>query len=123
MAKYCIVRIDTGECVNILELDNINQWTDHAGLTLATRHDGEIGWKLLNGEWDYPVVEIDPEIAVRRRRNRLLKRYVDIINPVRWNGFSEEKKQEWIQYRQDLLDIPQQPGFPNDVVWPIKPDY
>ena len=27
----------------------------------------------------------------------------------------------WAIYRQALRDIPQQTGFPNDVVWPIKP--
>lgn len=29
--------------------------------------------------------------------------------------------QDWEAYRQSLRDIPQQPGFPFDVVWPIKP--
>tara|TARA_R110002153_G_scaffold139045_1_gene289689 strand:- start:145 stop:432 length:288 start_codon:yes stop_codon:yes gene_type:complete len=24
-------------------------------------------------------------------------------------------------YRQSLRDVPQQTGFPNDVVWPVKP--
>ena len=29
--------------------------------------------------------------------------------------------QEWIDYCQALRDIPQQAGFPESVVWPIKP--
>jgi hypothetical protein len=28
----------------------------------------------------------------------------------------------WVPYRQDLRNIPQQPGFPWDVVWPTKPE-
>lgn len=28
---------------------------------------------------------------------------------------------EWAMYRQALLDVPQQPGFPYDIVWPTKP--
>ena len=29
--------------------------------------------------------------------------------------------QEWADYRQALRDIPQQSGFPGDIVWPSKP--
>lgn len=27
----------------------------------------------------------------------------------------------WAVYRQELRDIPDQPGFPADVVWPVAP--
>lgn len=27
----------------------------------------------------------------------------------------------WAAYRAELRDVPQQPGFPNDVVWPTAP--
>lgn len=30
--------------------------------------------------------------------------------------------QDWIDYCQDLRDIPEQDGFPNEVVWPVSPD-
>jgi len=29
---------------------------------------------------------------------------------------------EWKAYRQALRDVPQQPGFPNDIDWPVSPD-
>jgi len=29
--------------------------------------------------------------------------------------------QEWADYRQALRDVPQQIGFPGDIVWPSKP--
>ena len=31
-------------------------------------------------------------------------------------------RQRWLDYRQALRDIPQQKGFPFDVVWPEKPE-
>lgn len=31
-------------------------------------------------------------------------------------------KQPWLDYRLKLRDIPQQSGFPDNVVWPIPPD-
>jgi len=43
------------------------------------------------------------------------------MNPMRWELLSEEKKQEWRDYRQALLDIPQQEGFPNEIFWPEVP--
>jgi len=32
------------------------------------------------------------------------------------------KKAEWTAYRQALRDIPQQPGFPDNIQWPTKPE-
>ena len=32
-----------------------------------------------------------------------------------------EASQEWLDYRQALRDVPQQPGFPQNIVWPEKP--
>lgn len=60
---------------------------------------------------------------IRITRNMLLETDVDpvVTNPLRWNDLTAEKQQEWIDYRQALLDVPQQATFPNEVTWPIKP--
>jgi hypothetical protein len=29
---------------------------------------------------------------------------------------------EWVAYRQALRDVPQQPGFPDNIQWPTKPE-
>lgn len=34
---------------------------------------------------------------------------------------SEEKKLLWVEYRQALRDITNQPGFPRNIAWPTKP--
>lgn len=31
-------------------------------------------------------------------------------------------KQVWATYRQALRDLPAQPGFPHEIVWPRRPD-
>jgi hypothetical protein len=33
-------------------------------------------------------------------------------------GFTEKQLEKFAQYRQALRDVPQQPGFPDDVTWP-----
>jgi hypothetical protein len=48
---------------------------------------------------------------------------VDAIagNALRWAGIDADAQAAWGVYRQALLDVPQQTGFPNDVVWPVAP--
>lgn len=36
---------------------------------------------------------------------------------------SDEKKAELTTYRQALRDVPEQEGFPTNVVWPEKPEW
>lgn len=31
-------------------------------------------------------------------------------------------KVAWASYRQELRDVPQQAGFPDEIVWPTKPE-
>ena len=70
--------------------------------------------------------ELDAEEAseVRMMRDHLLKSEVDSIvsNPLRWADMASEKQTEWSQYRTDLLNVPQQSGFPNTISWPTKPE-
>ena len=61
---------------------------------------------------------------VRASRNEILVADVDPIvsNSLRWNDMTDAKRTEWTNYRQALLDIPEQSGFPNDITWPTKPE-
>ena len=60
--------------------------------------------------------------AVRADRDQRLL-VVDTIagNALRWASLSAEQQAEWAAYRQALLDIPQQAGFPNNITWPQEP--
>lgn len=60
----------------------------------------------------------------RYQRNQLLENEVDpiVTNPLRWAELTTEKQNEWTQYRTDLLNVPQQAGFPNTINWPTKPE-
>jgi hypothetical protein len=56
------------------------------------------------------------------RDTLLIEMDVIISNPIRWASMTPEKQAEWVQYRQLLLDIPQQAGFPLDVIYPTPPN-
>lgn len=62
------------------------------------------------------------ENTTRFERDNLLKD-VDAVtsNPLRWAELTSDKQAEWSTYRQALLDVPQQAGFPNTITWPEEP--
>jgi hypothetical protein len=68
----------------------------------------------------------DARLSSQQRsvRDGKLQSEVDSIvsNPLRWADLSTEKQNEWAQYRTDLLNVPQQSGFPNTISWPTKPE-
>ena len=69
--------------------------------------------------------ELDAELAanLRGQRDQKLVQEVDpiVTNPLRWAELTDAKQAEWTQYRTDLLNLPDQSGFPNTVTWPTKP--
>ena len=69
-----------------------------------------------NGSWDMSE-------PYRLKRNRLLEE-VDAVagNALRWAVLDAETQAAWATYRQALLDVPQQSGFPNDITWPTEPE-
>jgi hypothetical protein len=69
--------------------------------------------------------ELDAAAAVEVRADRdtrLLE--VDAVagNALRWAALDADTQALWSTYRQALLDVPQQAGFPTDITWPTKPE-
>lgn len=62
--------------------------------------------------------------TVRLERDNRLARDVDPIasNALRWAALTDQQRQAWGDYRQALLDITKQSGFPHNVTWPAKPE-
>lgn len=90
---------------------------DPVGLFEQMVEDGEVA--------EMTEEEIDVEVSnkVRLQRDSKLQVEVDpwVNNPFRWDDSSFEKQQEWINYRRDLLNLPEQEGWPHEIVWPSKP--
>lgn len=73
-------------------------------------------------EWTPPT---DEQVAnqVRMQRDFLLSQMDKIVsNPLRWSSMSASEQEAWAIYRQALLDVPEQSGFPHYVNWPVSPD-
>lgn len=64
--------------------------------------------------------EEQQEMQIRAQRNLLLTQ-------CDWTQLPDaplttEQKQEWAEYRQALRDVPEQTGFPENVIWPLVPE-
>lgn len=81
-------------------------------------------------EYDGPLPPTEEELLeqkrreVRNQRNEKLKELDYVVsNPLRFASFTDEQKAELATYRQALLDVPQQSGFPIEVTWPVIPEF
>lgn len=60
-----------------------------------------------------------PEVRGRAERNILLFKSDWAVLPDA--SLSDAKKAEYLVYRQNLRDVPEQAGFPDNIIWPIRP--
>lgn len=88
----------------------------------------QLGWELDgNGTPRAPVVPLPtPEQMTekaRQLRNGLLAQFDRKLyrNQFFWSTLTTEQQSERLAYRQALLDVPQQVGFPVDIAWPDQP--
>jgi len=94
-----------------------------------TTVDNKVLLELIGTDFEAYVAptqeELDAELAagLRGQRDQKLSEEVDplVTNPLRWGELTDAKQAEWTQYRTDLLNLPEQSGFPNDITWPTKP--
>jgi hypothetical protein len=61
----------------------------------------------------------DKKYFARMMRNQLIEEsdWTQLTD----NVLSEEEMEQWVEYRQALRDIPQQPDFPENIIWPAAP--
>ena len=91
--------------------------------------DNSVLLGLIGSDYEAYVAPTQAELdealsgGLRLQRDNMLANEVDpiVTNPLRWAELTDAKQAEWTQYRTDLLNLPEQAGFPNTVTWPTKP--
>lgn len=58
---------------------------------------------------------------IRTLRNELLLESDIEVVIDKWQSYTDEQKNAWINYRRILREIPQEYSNPNNIVWPDKP--
>jgi hypothetical protein len=107
------------------EIEQNGQWLalslnpSIAGIT-AVYAELHAGMALVAGPYVAPVV--DQVVVVRAQRDALLVSTVDsaVPNVMVWNAMSVAEQDALTVYRQELLDVPEQAGFPDTIIWPTN---
>jgi hypothetical protein len=108
--------------VAVVEMPSVSHTqTVQEGLPQLNQGTWEQTWQVTDASPQELEARTLKEAArVRMLRNQLLSSKIDAINPMRWEVLTEEQKAALRTYRQQLLDVPQQPGFPWAVNWPVQ---
>lgn len=77
---------------------------------------------FIDGQFVTKIDEQRVTLEALRIRDDLLKNGPDRINPIWFSAMTTEQQQAWADYRQALLDITDQSGFPMMIDWPARPD-
>ena len=79
----------------------------------------EIGWNVIElTDDEKQTVLAQAEVSRRIDRNQLLLES-DFFN---FPDACVANVQDWLDYRQALRDLPEQPGWPKKIVWPQRPE-
>lgn len=111
MTRYA--RIENGIVVNVAVADESFALAN--GL-IACGNAGP-GWLYANGIFSAPLPDLESMAAeIRATRNAML-------TACDWTQVADAPVNSlaWANYRQALRDLPEQPGFPWDVIWPSEP--
>jgi hypothetical protein len=103
---------------------------DFADTDMTINNDELLAAMAANGDVAAYVPPTQAEIdeaakqAVRDERDMKLVTEVDPIagNALRWAALDADTQAAWAAYRQALLDVPEQVGFPDNVTWPLAPE-
>jgi hypothetical protein len=67
------------------------------------------------------LIDAQPLKELRTKRNTLLAK-TDYVATIDYPHPTPEKKQEWLDYRQALRDLPSVTEDPANPVWPVPPE-
>lgn len=105
--------------------DNIPEHTFTADPKDCEAHGRDIFERAVAGEFG-DVAEYEPpppptveeqSAIVREQRDRLLAE----TDWTQAADIPQATKDKWAPFRQALRDVPDQAGFPFEIVWPVKP--
>ena len=116
--------IENGVVVNTIIVDSLDAIPN---VILVEATEGSIGWLFDGFVFTNPKAAEEMDIIttlskdMRYKRDSLLKESVDTLNGARWSQMTNAQQTSWIAYRQALLDVPAQEGFPKTITWPDVP--
>jgi len=89
---------------------------------IALPDDMTIGCLFDGNTWFNP--ENTPEKIKDKQASAARQKRDFLLNQTDWTQSADVPqpiKDKWALYRQALRDVPQQAGFPENIIWPTKP--
>lgn len=94
-------------------------------LEMAKKQEFDKLAQEIRAKRDELLIETDKEMVLDRLQLNMPEdiTMTNIVSGIKefFTSLKEIFTSDMAKYRQSLRDIPQQPGFPYDVVWPEKP--
>jgi hypothetical protein len=124
MAHIMKAQVENGVVVNVamFDSDNLPDW---ASSWVDAADDTAVGGTYDGVTFTPPPAPAPTEEEIRARRDTLLAEsdwvVTKAIEQNAQDGLGVQIPVVWLDYRQALRDIPQQPGFPDNVTWPTAP--
>jgi hypothetical protein len=88
-------------------------------MDMPTKPDSNHVFDYSTKEW---VADLNKAAAAAiEKRNQFLASGPDRVNPMWWASMSTEEQAEVSEYRQALLNITDQAGYPLQIDWPPPP--
>lgn len=79
-----------------------------------------IGWSYEDGKF----IDKRPKFSVEKTAKLQREQRDFLLERTDWcmaSDVPQETKDRWLPYRQALRDVPQQTGFPENIIWPVSP--
>lgn len=131
MTKYIYLFKENGNCCQManfafedVDLDEYTRLNNANSYVLHEEHLDIRNLKLINNELKI-IEEINIEkltIETKTKRNLLILEsdWTDTLSAK--SRFGDDLYNAWQAYRQALRDLTKQEGYPQNVVWPTKPE-
>lgn len=106
-----------------LEIGKANLKTQYHGKNGLTDYPAKPGesyrFNFASESWEFDAT-IATQLALTKR-DQLLQAGPDRVNPMWWSSMSTADQTAVAEYRQALLDITNQTGYPINIEWPPVP--
>jgi hypothetical protein len=124
MKKWQLKRLSTGEALNEPQ-DLPDNWKNISSLKGSIDRLNDLTWA---GHPDMGWFEVDvPDPVVDQKKfidDQIAHFLMETAPMVAMDNISmtKAKRQEWMDYRKKLQEIPLNPDYPNEVFWPTRPE-
>jgi len=124
MKKWQLKRLSTGEALNEPQ-DLPDNWKNIFGLKASIDRLGDLTWAGHPDMGWFEVDVLDPAVDIQKVVDDQIAHFLMETAPMVAmdnTSMTKAKRQEWMDYRKKLQEIPLNPDYPNEVFWPTRPE-